>query len=241
MRLLCLTDLHGDTAALQAILDQVEPVDLVLVGGDITHFATPNAAESLIRLLLDRQPRVLAVAGNCDSPQIDQRLASLGVSLFRRGVWHDNVVLCGVSGVPPWHGRTHELSEQLLAEALEQSRECALRHAQRPTPAAPPATRSTPLEVLLTHVPPHGNTLDLTRSGQHIGSSAVRAFITRYQPALAVCGHVHESRGIVAQGKTQVVNCGPAFNGYYALATVGPEVHVELRQCPLPGRTRAGT
>ncbi len=237
MNLLCLADLHGDTAALQAILEQVEPVDLVLVGGDITHFATPNAAESLIRLLLDRQPRVLAVAGNCDSPQIDQRLASLGVSLFRRGVCHDNVVFSGVSGVPPWHGRTHELSEPLLAEALEQSRECALRHRQRPAQTAPAAA----FEVLLTHVPPHGNTLDLTRSGQHIGSTAVRAFITRYQPALAVCGHVHESRGIAAQGNTQVVNCGPAFNGYYALATVGPEVHVELRQCPLPGRTRSAT
>lgn len=240
MRLLCLTDLHGNSAALQAILDQVEPVDLVLVGGDVTHFATPNAAESMIRLLLDRQPRVLAVAGNCDSPQIDQRFTSLGVSLFRRGVCHDNVAFSGVSGVPPWHGRTHELSEHLLAEALEQSRECALRHAQQRAQTAPTASRSALLEVLLTHVPPHGNALDTVRSGQHIGSTAVRAFITRYQPALAVCGHVHESRGIVAQGKTQVVNCGPAFDGYYAMATVGPEVHVELRHCPLPGRTHGG-
>ncbi len=239
MKLLCLADLHGDPESLQAILDQAGPVDLVLVGGDITHFATPNAAESMIRLLWERQPRVLAVAGNCDSPRIDQRLAALGVSLFRRGACHGNVAFCGVSAVPPWHGRTHEMSETLLAEALEQSRREALEQWQRLRPAETAAdSGQTPQEVLLTHVPPHHTSLDRTRSGQHIGSTAVREFIVRRRPALAVCGHVHESPGTTQLEGCHVVNCGPAFDGCYALAALNPDVRIELRQCPVPGRTR---
>ncbi|MDQ7827393.1 MAG: metallophosphoesterase [Armatimonadota bacterium] len=63
-----------------------------------------------------------------------------------------------------------------------------------------------PCDVLVTHEPPAG-VLDRVGTGRHIGSPAVRALIERWQPRLHVCGHVHESPGVVRLGATTVVNC----------------------------------
>jgi uncharacterized protein len=213
MKVLCITDLHGDHDVLDYILAEAGRVDLVLLGGDITNFGTPNAAESLIWQVQQSGVEVLAVAGNCDSETIEHRLTELGVSLFGRGVQRDQIGFHGVSAMPPWHGTMYELTEQQIAEALEQG------HAQ---------LHSSDRRVLLTHTPPHHTQLDITRQGQHVGSNSVRQFIDRRQPALVVCGHIHEARGIDRLGATQMVNCGPAYRGNYALVEIHAEVQIEL-------------
>ena len=43
------------------------------------------------------------------------------------------------------------------------------------------------------------------------GSQAVRNVIQRYQPLLALHGHIHESRGTVKIGKTVCINPGSAY------------------------------
>jgi len=215
MKLLCITDLHGDHDVLNYILSAAGPVDLVLLGGDITHFGTPNAAESLVRQVQRSGLDVLAVAGNCDSEAIDSRLVELGVSLFGRGVMREGIGFHGVSAMPPWHGSMYELTEQQIADALEQGYgqlQARLQH------------------VLLTHTPPRDTTLDVTRRGEHVGSTAVRRFVNHRQPSLVVCGHIHEARGVQQLGAAQMVNCGPAFQGYYALADVNTEIHIEMRK-----------
>ena len=213
MKVLCITDLHGDNQALDAILADAGQVDLVLLGGDITNFGTPNAAESVVRRVQRSGAPVLAVAGNCDSEAIDQRLVELGVSLFGRGAAWDNVGFHGVSAMPPWHGSMYELTEQQIADALQQG------DAQLP-----------PLDqrVLLTHAPPHNTRLDVTRQGRHVGSTSVRDYIDRRQPSLVVCGHIHEARGIDQLGTTRIVNCGPAYCGNYALAEINAQSQIEL-------------
>ena len=85
-KLLCITDLHGDSDALERILRAEVGADAVLLGGDLTNFGSANEAQRLIELAGSFCPTVLAVAGNCDSPAIEARLTQLGVSLFRRGV-----------------------------------------------------------------------------------------------------------------------------------------------------------
>ena len=214
MRMVCVTDLHGDPQALDRILADAGPADVVLLGGDITSFGTPNTAEFLVRRAMESCLHVLAVAGNCDSAAIDERLASLGVSLFGRGVIIQGAGLYGVSAMPPWTGTMYELSEDDIAAALEtgRSRLTQPRH-----------------EVVLSHTPPRGTLLDRTRRGEHVGSVAVRQFIEHIQPALVLCGHIHEARGIDRLGATTIVNCGPAFDGQYAVAEVDADVQVELR------------
>jgi len=75
------------------------------------------------------------------------------------------------------------------------------------------------------HAPPYGSGLDeapaLDESMRPIhggavmkpvGSKAVRAAIERYQPALSVHGHIHESRGIWKSGRTLAINPGSSYN-----------------------------
>jgi hypothetical protein len=183
------------------------------LGGDLTNFGTPNAVEDLIRRAWAVCPHLLAVAGNCDSAAIDLRLAELGVSLCGRGVERDGIGFYGVSAMPPWRGKMYELTEAEIAAAIRCGRS-QLRDARQ--------------EVLLTHTPPRDTVLDRTKFGEHVGSTAVREFIDRHQPALVVCGHIHESRGIAWLGATCVVNCGPAFDGHYALIEIADTIRAEL-------------
>jgi Icc-related predicted phosphoesterase len=45
-----------------------------------------------------------------------------------------------------------------------------------------------------------------------VGSRAVRAAIEKYQPLLALHGHVHESRGAVRLGRTLCLNPGSEYS-----------------------------
>ena len=87
---------------------------------------------------------------------------------------------------------------------------------------------------LLAHVPPRGLSLDRVFFGRHAGSKALRSFVDRTEPALVVCGHIHEGRGVERVGRTTVVNCGYGAKGHYALIEVDHEVDhevtVELRR-----------
>ncbi len=64
--------------------------------------------------------------------------------------------------------------------------------------------------VLVTHSPPKG-AVDLSSSGQSLGSVAVREAVLRVRPRLVVCGHIHGSAGRQGTiGTTPIVNAGPA-------------------------------
>ena len=214
MRLLCISDVHGEATVLDGILQHAGAVDLVLLGGDLTNFGTPNQAERLVAMAQLACPRVLAVAGNCDSAAIDDRLTELSVSLFGRGVVYEAIGFCGVSAMPPWLGQMYELTEDEIAAALGEGYR---------------QIREAPRAVVLSHTPPRGCRLDRTPRGEQVGSTAVRRFIETSQPALVVCGHIHESRGVDMIGAATVVNCGPAYRGQYAIAELNESVQVELR------------
>jgi len=215
MRLLSITDLHDKRTALERILVQAGPVDAVLLGGDITNFGTPNDAERIVRQAEDHRARVFAVAGNCDSAAVEERLVGLGVSLFERGVVVDGVGFQGLSGMPPWHAHMYQFTEDALARALN---------------AGFTQLNGAKPHVVLSHPPPRAERVDYTLRGHHVGSTALREFVDRVQPALVICGHIHEGRGIEELGRTMVVNCGAAADGHYALVEIGEKTTVELRR-----------
>jgi Icc-related predicted phosphoesterase len=75
------------------------------------------------------------------------------------------------------------------------------------------------------HAPPYGSgldeapALDDTMRPIHggavmkpVGSVAVRDAIQKYQPALSVHGHIHESRGVWKSGRTLAINPGSSYN-----------------------------
>jgi Icc-related predicted phosphoesterase len=62
--------------------------------------------------------------------------------------------------------------------------------------------------ILVVHSPPRGYVDNA--NGRHLGSRAILAAIERKQPALVVCGHIHQCWGREATiGTTPVGNVGP--------------------------------
>jgi uncharacterized protein len=216
MKILGITDIHNRFEYLQNILYDAGRVDLVLLGGDLTNFGTPEDAEKIVHAVQCTNTPVLAVAGNCDSAQIDQHLRKLGVSVAGRGVIVKEAGVHGLSAAPPWRKGMYELEETELAGQLRDGY-MQVQDAQ--------------FHVVLAHVPPQDGNVDRTRFFQHVGSSALREFIDEKQPALVVCGHIHEARGVEQFGRTTVVNCGPAASGYYVIAELSDKVSIDLRRC----------
>lgn len=63
-----LSDIHANTAAFEAVLGDlaVEPVDVVVLNGDITWGTYPSETVDLIRSLRERVPHVVLIRGNGD-------------------------------------------------------------------------------------------------------------------------------------------------------------------------------
>jgi uncharacterized protein len=116
----------------------------------------------------------------------------------------------GWSNETPWH-TARELDEDRLYARIKKLAE----QLQDPSSA-----------IFNIHVPPYHSGLDtaveldetlkpvLVGGQQHeipVGSTAVRQLIEEYQPALALHGHIHESRGIVAVGRTVCINPGSNY------------------------------
>jgi uncharacterized protein len=115
------------------------------------------------------------------------------------------------SNVTPWK-TNRELTEPQLGERIRTTVE-KLEHPER--------------SVFNIHVPPMGAHLDLAPrltpdltkvmgpGGEpemvHVGSTAVRTAIERYQPLLGLHGHIHESKGFSEIGRTVCANPGSIY------------------------------
>jgi Icc-related predicted phosphoesterase len=207
-------DVHDRFEAVGEVLARIGTVDALVVGGDITTFGSPQDVRRAVELWRPLAPRLFAVAGNMDSPAIDDELVELGVSLDGRGVVVEDVGLFGVSAAPysPLHTPYELPDDELARRAADGHREAA-------------TARWT---VFCPHAPPYGTACDRLRSGEHVGSRALRSFVERERPDVLLCGHIHESRGTDRLGTTRVVNPGPVAAGHYALLELGDDVSVEL-------------
>lgn len=201
MRIVAFADVHGRFDKVTDALRRVGPVDVAVVAGDLTTAGLPVDVEQAVAEWQPLVPRLLAVAGNMDSPAIEQALRRLGVSLDGCCQQVDSVAFFGCSASPISIGSPYEIPEAEMAARIERGFGQA---------------RDARQLVFVPHAPPMG-AVDRTVSGQHAGSRSVGEFIRRVQPALVLCGHIHEARGQARLGRSLVVNCGPAAGGHYAL------------------------
>ena len=222
MRIAYVVDVHDRFEAVPEALAGVGPLDVLLVGGDLTTFGSPADAERAIELWRPLASRLLAVAGNMDSPAIDERLAALGVSFDGRGTVIDDVGFAGVSAAPlsPLH-TPYELSEDELRRRCE---------------TGLGEVRRARIRIFCPHAPPFDTACDRLRSGEHVGSSAVRQVVEREQPDLVLCGHIHESRGADEIGTSRVVNPGPVAAGHFVLVEAGETLSLSLDGKNDPGQ-----
>ncbi len=207
MKLLCISDLHGEAGR----IERLGAVDAVVICGDITHFGGRARAREILEGFKGAK-RLLAVPGNCDNLDVNGALVELDADLHARGRTVGDIGFFGVGGSNATPFDTpQEYPEDELWDFLMKGYE---------------QVENAPVKVMVSHTPPFNTELDKARM-THIGSKKVREFIERYEPDLMLCGHVHEARGQDMIGGTVIVNTG-IFNTGYALVDIGAEIRVEF-------------
>jgi uncharacterized protein len=191
--------------------------------------------EGWIGLADERMPTygidVYVMPGNDDPWSLDAVLESASHVQACEGrvvrVGPHEMISCGYSNQTPWH-TPRELDEDALYVRLRELAE----QVEDPSRA-----------IFNLHVPPYDSGLDTANEvnpdltlryvgGQPhpipVGSHAVRQIIEEFQPALALHGHIHESRGEVRIGRTLAINTGSEYNSGHihgAVVTLaGPDV-----------------
>lgn len=117
----------------------------------------------------------------------------------------------GWSNETPWH-TDRELDEEQLYDRIKRLAEqltdpgSAIFNLHAP-PFASGLDTAPELDATLKPVLVGGQPKEIP-----VGSTAVRELIEEYQPALALHGHIHESRGIVEIGRTVCINPGSNYS-----------------------------
>jgi uncharacterized protein len=190
MNLLAFSDLHCDLRQAARLVELSKDADVVLAVGDLA--SVHSGLGETVAALRGIECAVVMVPGNNET---DDALRAACDGWDAATVLHgeaaklDGTTFFGLgAGIPitPWDW-SFDLTEEAAARILDECPEGA---------------------VLAVHSPPYGH-CDESR-GRNLGSRAVLEAIEANRPALAVCGHIHESWGAESRiGGTRVVNLGP--------------------------------
>ena len=193
MRILIFSDVHNSRKSLEAVV--AREADLYIDAGDLVSFQ--KGLVEVGEILRPLGERLWVLPGNHETHDDMRALCSRhGFVDFHRQLrtletsagktyWAG----LGYSNITPFK-TPGEYSEDEIARALAAFEGYA------------------PL-YLVIHVPPFGTRLDEFAPGKHAGSTALRAWIERVQPAYLFCGHIHETAGLSDTiGATTCVNVG---------------------------------
>lgn len=91
--------------------------------------------------------------------------------------------------------------------------------------------------LFLFHDPPKNTILDLVGNpksplnGKHVGDEIIREVIEKYQPEIAVCGHMHETQGTDKIGKSLIINAGYGRKGEFLILDINKgKIRYELKK-----------
>jgi len=161
--------------------------------------------------------KVIINIGNDDPPVVEVILKQSDFVIYpnEKIVWIDEyheMISLGYSNPTPWK-LPGDLPEEVLAEKIDK---------------LVSSVKEIKRCIFNTHVPPYNTHLDLapkldenfqpvlTPGGEpelvHVGSTAVRNAIEKYQPLAGLHGHIHESKGYTKIKNTHCFNPGSEYN-----------------------------
>ena len=186
MRLLAVSDLHDDEAALERLAARAKGYDYVLVAGDV------GKGRNFLEDLLDIHPKLFLIPGNGDQDFFEEVAGEKCIQEKKVEIGDGlNVVGFGYSPPTPFHTPGEYPDKQLYSWM-----------------------KGLPIDaktIFLTHAPPYGILDDVL--GVHAGSRAVLKTIEEKKPLANVCGHIHDKEGVAVVGPTSVLKVGAAKNG----------------------------
>lgn len=225
MRIVSFGDIHMALPTIERLAPELRAANLAILSGDLTNFGGRDDAAQVLAVTRQHARQVLAVSGNLDQLEVIDFLREEGVSLHgeSRRFGELGIFGCGGSNRTPFHTPT-ELSDEEIGLLLERGYA---------------GVADAPHVLMVCHTPPAQTATDRIRSGQHVGSPTVRAFIEEHQPEVCITGHIHESAGIDRIGRTTVVNAGALRDGGYIAVEAGPNVlTAELKYLACAGTRR---
>lgn len=191
MKILAFSDLHRDLDSAERLVEQSADADLVIGAGDFANMH--EGLEEILAPLRRITTSTLLVPGNNETEEALREAASEWESaevLHGEATDIAGITFFGLGGgipLTPWEW-SYDLADEEAAELME---------------ACPAGA------VLVLHSPPK-DACDTSSDGTSLGSPALRTAIEEKQPALAVCGHIHEAWGARETiGATPVANLGP--------------------------------
>jgi hypothetical protein len=200
MKILALADLHGKFFRLDGIIKKSDPVDIVIIAGDLTHGGPPENAVMTVSILKHFCKHVLCVPGNWDTPDVKVAISQFAVNLEDGPKIYKDTEFMGIGGSNPTGNNTpNELTEEQIADKLDV------------VLSRTPMART----ILVSHAPPL-DTLDMTPEGAR-GSEALRKALDKVD--VIICGHIHSARGKVKDG-AWVINPGYAADGQAAVIDI---------------------
>lgn len=217
MQIIHLTDIHGAGYLIEEIANTLSNADLVVLSGDITHFGKEKEVKSIIKKIREYNQNILAVAGNCDYPEVQNYLKSEGISIHLEVRSFDTMTFAGISRSLPCPGKTpYEYDESEFGKHLNVLE----------------SDHQLSNYILVCHQPPIHTLNDMVEADCHVGSTEIRKFIEKTNPILCLTGHIHEGIGIDTIGKTKILNPGPFRTGKYAIVSISKNfsVDIELKQ-----------
>jgi len=203
MIIVALADIHGHVEILKSAGEVLKTADIVLLAGDITNFGGTDAMSSIIDTIRRYNTNILAVAGNCDSPEAAKYLKDQKISLDGKIVERHGAIFTGIDGTENssmgFVGKMKDISQNI------------------------PDGKPT---VFVSHQPAQGT--NVAAGGG--GSYSIREFIMQKMPLLAISGHIHHARITDNLVATALANPGPASKGYYVHAEIDQG---QLKQCQI--------
>ncbi|MEM3522665.1 MAG: metallophosphoesterase [Candidatus Bathyarchaeia archaeon] len=213
--ILAFSDFHGSDVAFNKALTAIlkHKPKLIMIAGDIADNNFEKAKDFLSRLNNFRT-EVFYVPGNMDSKKLIIEGLNLNhvKNIHKKIIDHEDFKIVGFGGSnktpfnTPIEFNDIEIESFLSSLSFDKKEKI----------------------ILLTHSPPKNTKIDKTFMKIHAGSIAIRNFIEKNKPILAVCGHIHEACGVDKLGDSLIVNVSSAKYGRYGLIDINNGVNVEL-------------
>ena len=191
MKILALSDIHGDRAFVKKMAEKgkKEKVDLVILAGDLVDWE--GNIEGIVGPFKEQGLEVAVLPGNHEG------MAEIGFIVEKYGVkklhgYSIKVGDIGIFGCGYGDIFIHQLNEKQFFETLKRARE---------------SLKGVKKTLMVTHIEPDNSIISMKIPGW--GSSGVRKAIKELKPNIHICGHVHETEGIEEIiGETRVINVG---------------------------------
>lgn len=218
MRVLLLTDIHGDVEKLEKILER-EDYDAILCAGDLSDASEFSDYEGNLEQVLEKFDQqtgkiVQAIPGNMDPEEkCVRKLIDHRINLHKNIASVGNFEAIGFGGGKTPFGTPFEPEGSDIKEAVDMLY----------------GRMTSDTRVAVIHQPPKDTDLDLV-DGDHVGSEEVRQLIEEKDFDLFLAGHIHEARGRQLLGDTLAVNPGPVIEGYYAVAEIDQRIQLEMKE-----------